>query len=163
MGRWSIGAVAAVLGIACAGHSQELPGQYDTSELACLVSLEGDCCPTEEPRPTCVASFSAAERCASWPAGTELTIFASACQGMTAVRAVLSGDTFSSFYVYDSNGALYAIGDDATTPDIRSGAIACGAGPSGFVVPAACADVWLGAAETQPCSSGTVAPSSVCN
>ena len=72
-----------------------------------------------------------------------MAVFAAPCQGLTAVREIRPGTSYATFYVYDASGALFAIGDDAATPDPRSGAIECGAGPSGWVIPSACAELWL--------------------
>ena len=87
-------------------------------------------------------------------------IYPTPCQGMTAVRVVT---TYSTFYVFDANAKLVLVGDDAASSDTRSGAIECGAGPSGYVIPTACADVWLGMAGSQGCTSGTATPASICN
>jgi hypothetical protein len=91
-----------------------------------------------------------------------VAVFPSACQGLTAVRETAPGVTYATFYVYDASGSLYAIGDNAASPDPRGGAIECGAGPSGWVIPAACASIWLGSSGSRPCSAGTAAALSVC-
>jgi hypothetical protein len=156
------GLVVAMVAACSGGKSQSLPEQFDASQLDCLVSLAGECCPTASARPLCIATFAEAKECASWPVGATLTLFPAACQGMTAVRAVLPGETFDRFYVYDGTGALYAIGDNAASPDPRSGAIECGAGPTGFVIPTACADAWLGAQGSQACGSGATTVTSIC-
>jgi hypothetical protein len=123
----------------------------------CLGTLEGYCCPAQTTPPTCFLRFTDAEECGSWPASTRVAVFPAPCQGMTAVRTTISSFTYSSFYIYGSGGTLYAIGDDATS----STAIECGAGPTTFVVPEACASIWLGDGET--CTNGTESPESVCN
>jgi hypothetical protein len=156
-GLRTIATAGAWLAIACgAGRSQtSLDG--GASELACLTPLTPYCCGGSAPRP-CIGNFAAAERCAAWPAGTAPLVFASACEGMTAVRVDTS---YSTFYLYDSSGALVAVGDNATSPDPASGDIACGAGPGGFVVAAACAPIWEGSGGA-PCATGTAAPVSLC-
>ena len=162
--RRSTGAVAGALvtlAAACGGHSQSLASQYNASQLECLVTLQSDCCGSGSAQ-TCIAAFTAAEECSSWGGSTAVAVFPTACQGMTAVRTTLAGNSYSSFYVYDASGTLYAIGDNATSPDPRSGAIACGAGPSGWVIPTACADVWLGSSGSRPCAPGVAAITSIC-
>ncbi len=148
------------LAFACGGTSQDPPQQYNPSQLECLVDLEPYCC-SNDATPVCIPTFASAEQCGAWPAGTTLSVYPTPCQGMTAVQVV--DPSYSMFYVYDSTGALYAVGDNAATPDPRSGAIECGAGPNGFVIPSACADIWLGTAGSVPCSSGTPAKASICN
>jgi hypothetical protein len=81
---------------------------------------------------------------------------------MTAVRVALGGNTYASFFVFDSSGALYAIGDNATSLSAATETIECGAGPSGFVVPNACASIWLGTGGSS-CTAGTTAATSVCH
>jgi hypothetical protein len=80
---------------------------------------------------------------------------------MTAVRLVETG--YSMFYVYDATSTLVVVGDNAASTDVRTGAIECGAGPSGFVIPTACADVWLGSVGSQACTPGDSTPTSVCH
>ena len=147
-----------LLGSCTAGKSQNLPQQYADAYLACLTPLKSYCCGSKPALP-CVGDFSSAERCASWPAGTSVRVFSSPCQGLTAVRV---DTTYSSFYVYDASGALLAVGDNAATPDPQSGAIGCGAGPSDFGIPGACADVWEASTTGAACAGGASAPTSVC-
>jgi len=150
-----LGLLALLTAPACGGVAQN-PVASDPSELACLVTLEADCCPTGITPPTCLAQFAAAETCASWPAETTVAVFATPCDGFTAIRTHRPTDTFASFYLYDASGKLYAIGDDAT----EAGVIECGAGPSRFVVAAACTTAWLEGGTA--CLAGTASPSSVC-
>ena len=82
---------------------------------------------------------------------------------MTAVRAILTGNSYASFYVYDASGTLYAIGDDATSLEPINDTVECGAGPSGFVVSSACATIWRGSAEGTPCTAGTAPTTSICH
>ena len=155
--------VFAVVAACSGGKSQNLPEVFDASQLDCLVSpLVGACCPPSSS--ICIGTFAAAEECSSWPKGATLTVFPTPCQGgLTAVRATLPGETFFRFYVYDGTGALYALGDNAGSPDPRSGAIECGAGPKGFVIPTACADAWLGSQGSQACGAGTATSTSICH
>jgi hypothetical protein len=154
----SIAIVLGVLG-ACGGQSQAPPG---TSDLACLTTIESNCCTGGAAGEACVGSFAAAEECAIWPTEAEVAVFSSPCAGMTAVRTLVKPNTYSSFYIYDAAGALYAIADDATAESAGSGPIECGAGPTGFVVPTACASAWL-AADGGQCSAGTTSGASVCH
>ncbi len=96
-----------------------------------------------------------------WPATVTVTVYATPCGGLTAVRAQRATDTYASFYVYDASGALYAIGDNAT----NSAAIECGAGPASFAVSSACAAAWLGesGAGGTACTAATASASSVCH
>ena len=145
----------------CGGQSQSLPDQYDAASLDCLTTLKTYCCGTPRPgRPASAASPSAS-KCSSWPAGSTLGIYATPCQGLTAVR--ISNVGYYTFYLYDSTGALYVVGDNAASEDPRSDAIECGAGPSGFVISASCAATWFGTAGAQSCAPGTATPTSVCN
>jgi hypothetical protein len=156
-----VGASLAALALACSGgQSQDLPPQFTASQLDCLVQLVPYCCESDT-TPTCIPTFTAAKQCGAWPAGDELSVYATPCQGMTAVRVI--GSSFSTFYVYDSTGALYAVGDNAASPDPRSGAIECGAGPKGFVIPTACANAWQGPPGSAACSAGTPAAASLCH
>jgi hypothetical protein len=82
---------------------------------------------------------------------------------MTAVRTLLKANTYASFYIYDASGALYAIADDATAETPGGGPIECGAGPAGFVVPTACANVWLETSGAGACTAGTTTGTSVCH
>jgi len=145
------------LGCGAGAGKAQTPLDGGASDLACLTLLEPYCCGGSTPRP-CIGDFASAERCASWAAGTAPHVFASACQGMTAVRVDTS---YSTFYLYDASGALVAVGDNATSSEPASGAIACGAGPRAFVVPEACAPLWEGPAGA-PCATGSGAPTSVC-
>jgi hypothetical protein len=147
---------------ACGGHSQSLAPQYTQSQLDCLVTLETECCPSGGSSATCIGDFVAARECSSWSEATTLAVFAAPCQGLTAVREIRPGTNYASFYIYDASGALFAIGDDAATPDPRSGAIECGAGPSGWVIPSACAALWLGSSGSAPCGAGTTGATSIC-
>jgi hypothetical protein len=139
---------------ACGGSSQNPPGS-NTGQLDCLVRLDSYCCNNSE-EPTCIPTFAAAQQCSSWAAETKVTVFATPCQGLTAVRVLAS---YSTFYVYDSTGALQAVGDDAADPSGDSAE--CGAGPSGFVLPSACVYAWSGTGGAT-CSSGSTAPASIC-
>jgi hypothetical protein len=79
---------------------------------------------------------------------------------MTAVRV---DGSYSMFYVYDAHGTLIAVGDNAATPDPNAGAIGCGAGTQGFVIPTQCAYEWEAATGGAACTAGTVMPASVCH
>jgi hypothetical protein len=163
MGRWRAGAVSVAWGalVACsgAGQSQSLAPQYSAGDLECLGTLEPYCCSTST-KVSCIGDFASAERCSSWPAGTTLMVYATPCQGMTAVRVVTS---YSTYFVYGQTSTLLAVGDNSASLDPRSGAIGCGAGPNGFVIPTACADEWEGAAGAEACGPGDQTPSSVCH
>jgi hypothetical protein len=151
------------LAIACAGHSQALPPESSPSQLDCLVTLQSECCEASGAPTTCVATFTAAEECASWDGSASVVVFPVPCQGLRAVRETRPGITYTTFYVYDASGALYAIGDNATSPDPQApaGPIECGAGPSGWVVPSACTNVWLGSSGSR-CGGGTAGATSIC-
>jgi hypothetical protein len=154
--------VAAILVVAaCGGAAQNPPGGETPSELACLVTLASECCTSGQA--SCIGNFAAAEQCSSWAKTAQVTVFATPCAGMTAVRTILSGNSYASFYVYDASGALYAIGDDATSLEPTSDTVECGAGPSGFVVSSACATVWRGSVEGTSCTAGTTPATSVCH
>jgi len=157
----SIGAVLGVLA-ACGGQSQA-PPQSDASDLACLTTIESNCCSGGAAAQACIASFAVAEECATWPAGAQIAVFSSPCAGMTAVRTLVPPNTYASFYLYDATGALYAIADNATAASPGGGPIECGAGPAAFVVPTACANAWLATADEAQCSAGTVSGESVCH
>jgi hypothetical protein len=158
-GIWAAGAVSALLACSGAGTSQSPIQKVPPSELACLVTLSAYCCGGSAPQ-ACIGDFASATRCSSWPAGTSLMVYPTPCQGMTAVRIVGS---YSTFYVFDSSGALLAVGDNSVSPDPRSGAIGCGAGPSTFVIPTACGNQWQGTAGVAACSAGSSTPASVCH
>jgi hypothetical protein len=145
----------------CGGASQNPPGPANLNQLACLVTLEAECCPSGGPEAGCIGNFAAAEQCSSWEKNAVVAVFPAPCEGMTAVRAVLNGNSYATFFVYDANGALSAIGDNATS-SASSDALECGAGPSNFVIPSACAATWVGAAGSVACTSGTVTATSIC-
>lgn len=134
---------------ACGGSAQNGAAPASTDDLACLGSLAGQCCSLDGSSTPCLAEWSTATLCTSWPAGTPLSLFSSPCQGMRAIR--VKGASYSSFFVYQiQSGMLLAIGDNAAL-DPGSNAIACGAGPVGFTVPAECAQKWLGTSGAAPC------------
>ena len=146
----------------CGGASQAPPQTYPSSELTCLVTLDSECC-TGTSSQACIGTFSAAEECASWAASADVAAFPAPCAGMTAVRVTEKGSSYASFYVYDASGALYAIGDDSASPNPASDAIACGAGPAGFLISSECAAFWLGTEGAIACTAGTTAATSICH
>jgi hypothetical protein len=134
----------------------------DPTELQCIGTLQDYCCSDAGGAKSCIADFASASRCAAWPKGTDVVVYSSPCHGLTAVRLKVTG--YSMFYVYDATAALQSVGDDsATANDPRADAIACGAGPSGFVVPADCSSTWLSDTGGEPCTAGTPAAASFCH
>jgi hypothetical protein len=152
------GTVVAAGLVACAGHSQALGQDGGVSQIDCLTSLQSYCCGGSEPAP-CVATFAEAEECGSWSAGTKLGVYATPCLGLTAIRVTQVG--YAMLYVYDATGALYAVGDNAAADNPSSTVVECGAGPQKYVIPAECAQAWIGGSPAA-CTAGTVTPGSVC-
>jgi hypothetical protein len=149
--RWGLSALVACL-LACAGKSQDPPPSNDNGTLACLTTLDSYCC-SDAAVQSCIPDFGTASQCATWPSGTTVRIYPTACRGMRAVR--IDGGEWSTFYIYGASGSLMAIGDNAASKgDPRDTTIECGAGASTFTVPADCGTTWLGASGAQTCGAG---------
>jgi hypothetical protein len=158
--RLRAAAVVATWLVACAGKSSDPPPSNTNGALHCLTTLASYCCASEAGAVACVGDFASASKCATWPSGTKLQVYPSACRGMTAVRVDAE---WSTFYIYDASGSLLAVGDNAASKiDPRDTSIECGAGATSFTVPVDCGDAWLGTAGGEACGGGAAAPTSYC-
>jgi hypothetical protein len=157
-----VGALAIMVAVvvACGGQSQAPP--VADQQLPCEVTLTSDCCGGGYEN--CIGDFASAQQCGNWPTGAKVLVFPGACGGYTAVSVKMTNESFTQYYLYSSPGAsLVAIADDAEVNPQGATEIECGAGPSGFSVPAECGQEWLAATSGEACASGTTSkPQSVC-
>jgi hypothetical protein len=157
----SIALVALALVGCSGGTSDNPPPSNENASSPCLADLASYCCGDSGPQRSCIGDFASASQCSSWPAGSTVLVYPTACSGYTAVRVMTS---YSTFYVFDAaTSALVAIGDNAfTNQNPADTSIECGAGPASFTVPIACGDGWLNSTSASACSKATATPSAYC-
>jgi hypothetical protein len=147
--------------LSACGTTSDAPPPNNDNNLDCLAfPLTSFCCEDAGPR-ACPGDFAAAALCTTWPQGFTVRSYATACHGLLAVSVVNA--QYTTVYVYDSNGALYAIGDDAASDQPGSLALECGAGPQGFTMPNDCAATWLDKTQGAACGAGTATATSICH
>jgi hypothetical protein len=152
--------VAGVLVACSSGQSQAPPTTQ--SDVACLVTLDSECC-SATGGGSCIGDFDSAARCGNWTAGSKVLVYPTACGGYEVVSVKLPSSTYTSFYLYASGtGTLVAIGDDAVSNQPGSLSIECGAGPITLKLQGTCTVEWLDPTKGEACASGTSTPKSVC-
>jgi len=145
----SIALAGALVAAGCGSKEQSGP-TASADDLSCLTTLAEHCC---QRALGCDPTWDNATLCSSWTYGTPLTVYASPCHDLRAIRVTAA--TYSTFYVYNATtSALVAVAYNAAA-DPGSTDIACGAGPRGFAIPRDCGAAWLGTSGAQKCDPTT--------
>ena len=145
--------------VACAGKSQNPTQTIGNTGLSCLTTLLSYCC-SDAAVQSCIPDFATASQCGTWPPGVSVHVYPTTCKGMRAVRVQ---GTWSTLYLYGSDGQLVAIGDNAASvQDPGDTSIECGAGAPTFSVPDDCGAAWLTTNGAVACDAGATPIANYC-